>query len=728
MTTLTGKPWEKYAAPATPSAPAATGGKPWEKYAKTAPDPGKTREEIMAIMRERSAAAGGMAGAEARAAEMDAQALSAKRDSMGFSHKLYDNVIGSDDGVQSYGEALGTWLNRAGESMTLGLVGDEASAAAYSALPGRTYNNELNRFRQNEKNMSVGGRLSADVVGAVLPAFLGVGAVARAPTLARRIGTGAALGSSYGAIQGFMEGEEGAAERAKSAAVGGVVGGAMGAAIPVLSEIGRAAWRSIKSTTRAARIAREIGGSLNVAPETATVISNIVGADDLAAMRANIGRAGPNAMLADASPALGMTLDASMRSPVAGARAAFERVEGRAGQAYDNLMGALNPSGEVRAVRQAMDDVRRGSTAALRSAYDAAYSQPIDYSSAAGGELLGGISMRLPQRAINYANELMRLRGERSAQIMASIAEDGTVTFTRPPDVRQWDYIKQALQQLAESGDGAGALGGQTRLGAAYQNLAADIRDAVAEAVPAYRTALEVASDAISERNAVRFGADLLRDNVTTYDATQTIRRSTEAELDAMRIGLIGQIEEIVGNVRAVPSDQNIDARQAIAAFKALTSSNAERKMGALFGDQWGAIRAEIERAGAALGLRARTAANSATAGRMLADRAITESVTPGPLRSGRPIEAARDFIGGITGASPDAISRLRDDVKGEIADLLTRQDGRAGQSLEMILNSLARNPINQNVGSGVSNALTGIGFGSVPMATDRVRNQLLPR
>src|SRR5690606_447481 len=38
----------------------------------------------------------------------------------GFGAALYDNIIGNpDDGVQSYGEQLGTWLNRAGESMTL---------------------------------------------------------------------------------------------------------------------------------------------------------------------------------------------------------------------------------------------------------------------------------------------------------------------------------------------------------------------------------------------------------------------------------------------------------------------------------------------------------------------------------------------------------------------------------------------------------------------------------
>lgn len=42
------------------------------------------RDEAMATMRERSKAAGGLAGAEARAAEMDAQATRAIRDSRGW--------------------------------------------------------------------------------------------------------------------------------------------------------------------------------------------------------------------------------------------------------------------------------------------------------------------------------------------------------------------------------------------------------------------------------------------------------------------------------------------------------------------------------------------------------------------------------------------------------------------------------------------------------------------
>jgi hypothetical protein len=47
-------------------------------------------------------------------------------------------------------------------------------------------------------------------------------------------------------------------------------------------------------------------------------------------------------------------------------------------------------------------------------------------------------------------------------------------------------------------------------------------------------------------------------------------------------------------------------------------------------------------------------------------------------------------------GASPDALRRSRDDVKGEIATLLTRQGGGAPQqAIDAIARALAQNPVN---------------------------------
>lgn len=618
-------------------------------------------------------------------------------------------------------------VNAAGSAFAKGVsygFADEIAAGVGSLIEDRSYDEILSGLRGQDEYLAetfpksttageIAGAVASPISKALLPAKganLGVNAL--------RSGLMGALG---GGLYGFGTGT-GADNRMGQAALGAVVGGGIGAAVPFAAEAGKASMRAIKDAWRGHQIGQQVGNALGINPQTARIVGDIVGVDDPAAMRNALAMAGPDAMLADASPALGQTLDGAMRSPVPGSRLAFERIEGRASQSYDDLMGAI---GKAKPVQETMEGIRTGTAAARSAAYDAAYSQPIDYATDAGSKLLDEITPRLPGKAISYANELMRLNGEKSGQIMATIADDGSVSFQRLPDVRQWDYIKQALSQLAESGDGAGALGGQTRMGAAYAGLAKNVRDAVADLVPEYKTALGVASDAISERNAVKVGAEMLSPTTTTYDALKAIKEATPAEISAMKEGVRGQLDEVIGNVRAVPSDQNLDARQAIDAFKRLTSPNAKKKMEALFGGDWSGIKEQLDRAGAALGLRARTSANSATAGRLFADRAIDEAVTPSALRAGKPMQAVKDFIGGLTGASPAAIARLRDEAKGELADLLTRQGGVPQQALQAVTNALGAYPVNPNAGQGVYNALSLGGFGLIPSAAGGMVNML---
>lgn len=158
---------------------------------------------------------------------------------------IYDNVIGDpNDGVQSIGESIGTWINRAIETGTLGLVGDEAAAAAGSAVLGRDYDAELNRFRSNEKGMSTAGRLTADVAGAVAPALMGYGLASTAKTIPGMFAKGAAIGAGQGGTLGFMEGEggmqrrlaEGASGAGLGAALGGIVGPLAGSATDKLAQ------------------------------------------------------------------------------------------------------------------------------------------------------------------------------------------------------------------------------------------------------------------------------------------------------------------------------------------------------------------------------------------------------------------------------------------------------------------------------------------------------------
>jgi hypothetical protein len=177
-------------------------------------------------------------------------APAAEQSERGIGQVIYDNVIGDpNDGVDSFGERAGTWLNRAGETMTFGTVGDEAAAGVTGMLPGRTYEGELERYRGNEEAMSGLGRTSADLTGGVAgalgsmlipgagPALATAGTSGRAAGLMATLGRGTAAGAGMGGAYGFMEGEGGVAERAQEAGQGAAIGGAVGGATAGLGRI-----------------------------------------------------------------------------------------------------------------------------------------------------------------------------------------------------------------------------------------------------------------------------------------------------------------------------------------------------------------------------------------------------------------------------------------------------------------------------------------------------------
>jgi len=146
-----------------------------------------------------------------------------------------------------------------------------------------------------------------------------------------------------------------------------------------------------------------------------------------------------------------------------------------------------------------------------KPAYEAAYAQPIDYASENGKNIEALIKSRVPSSSIKNANDLMRLEGvPESKQIMAHIADDGTVKYEIMPDVMQVDYITRALNDIAKKEEGAGAMGGITQKGKAYQGLAKDLRENLRTAVPEYDIALNGAGKFIRGNNAHEEGMSFL--------------------------------------------------------------------------------------------------------------------------------------------------------------------------------------------------------------------------
>lgn len=147
---------------------------------------------------------------------------------------VLDNVVGLDNGVMSTGEKIATALNVGGESLTLGLVGDEAAALTDAAMGRGTYDERLAVRRRQEEQFREENPKSAflaEVAPALIPGAGGAKAVQVLGKGVNRVAAGAGLGAASGAVYGFAEGE-GAEGRLANSAATMVLGGVFGAAAP----------------------------------------------------------------------------------------------------------------------------------------------------------------------------------------------------------------------------------------------------------------------------------------------------------------------------------------------------------------------------------------------------------------------------------------------------------------------------------------------------------------
>ena len=148
---------------------------------------------------------------------------------------IADNVVGLDNGVMSSGEKLGTALNSAGESLTLGLVGDEAAGAADAMIGRGDYAARRDKYRKDQEqfqNENPKTAFAAELAPMLIPGVGAAGVAAKGVSAGSKLARAAGIGAASAGTYGFMEGEGGLGERAKQGAVSAALGGAVGAAAP----------------------------------------------------------------------------------------------------------------------------------------------------------------------------------------------------------------------------------------------------------------------------------------------------------------------------------------------------------------------------------------------------------------------------------------------------------------------------------------------------------------
>lgn len=543
--------------------------------------------------------------------------------------------------------------------------------------------------------LRIGGGVAGSAVGAGImpwynPATLG-------GRVAYGAGVGGTLGTAEGAVSGYGSGTDDASrsENAKSRALlGGLLGTAVGGAAPLLAEGVSQGGRWLLDQFNVAREARQAGLSRPSYEHLVRVMDADGSLNGAGAQR--IAAAGPEAMLADAGPSAENVLDTAIqRSGPAGVLAG-NRIEGRAGRTGLIANDALdNTLGVPRGIQTMETGIRQGSSAARGSTYQAAYSQPINYA-APEGQRLEQWFRQVPGDILQKANRLMQVRREpASAQIILRQQPDGSFAAERLPDIRQWDYITRAMNDIAQTNDGAGALGGQTDIGAGFQSFSRDIRQTLRGMVPEYATALDTAADAIDARNALRFGEGLLSPTVTRDEVANTLAGYSAAERRHAAEGVRSFIDEKIANVTRAISDNNMGAREAAKAVKDLSSRAAREKITALVGQQQAdAMFEQLDQAARGLELRAAVADGSGTFART-STNAMIEDATNGGLmgkvRSGEPVNATKELWRSLLGGtSADNIARA-DRVFAELSDALTSTAQNGGRSPQQILQNLQR-------------------------------------
>lgn len=555
---------------------------------------------------------------------------------------------------------------------------------------------------------SVGGALAtaAPAARALAPLVAG-----RAPaSLAGRVAYGATAGAAGGAAEGAVSGA-GAAdgpERGAGALRGGVIGAGAGLALGMAApafEAGVAKGAKHLLGRSSQKEAAAIGGG----PISVPLVGEALVHDGGAAAVRHIRSGGPDAMAGDAGRATGGLLDAAIQSGGRASQLGRKAVEERAGRANATLTEALNGAFGPLSARINPD-------AAVRDRlYTAAYRSPVDYSGKAGRQIEEALA-DVPESVIAKANRLIasesrvhRRQGTAPQQIMATIGDDGKVTFTEMPNVLQLDYITRALGDMVK--ENGGALGGMTNQSRIYANLIRDIRTPLKEAAPAYKVALSRAARDISIEEAQNLGEVALRAQTRRSDLREAVATMEPPELAGLRRGVRAYIDENMANVRRAISDPNMDAREAMKGIADLSSRAARDKVEMILGDKAAAhFYWRYDQAARALALRARTADNSATMARTTTRDRVQGEMEPGllgHLQQGSPGSAAKALIQRLTKATPADRARMEEQVFAEISQMLTGPRGPdAAKAAIQLIRALERQPITEELAQRLGSAV----------------------
>jgi len=509
--------------------------------------------------------------------------------------------------------------------------------------------------------------------------------------------TGAAVPA---AIQAGGDAPEG--ERAQDAIItgglAGLTGGLVSAATPSIAAGAGRVMDMIKKSEVA-----QIASQLGISRSAAAVIKNAFneGGNIQTAMD-NINRAGEVGMLADAGIAARALADAVSQAGGEPAEIVARNIQDRASQTSANLQSTLMDTvgTPLTGPKAAVEQIRKRTEADRSGAYSKAYNTPIDYSTGGAGERIMSVVSRIDKKTLNNAieeaNADMLADGLTNRQIRISVDENGKIiNIGEDLNVQQLDYLKRALQTLAENTRDSMTYKMSTQ-GRRYSNLARDLRQAMGEGIVdadgnrVYDAAVKLGGNTIQEENAFLLGRDLLKPKTDIEDVFETLGENpSQAQTDALKMGMAQYIRKVLNDVKAVPSDPDLEARQLDAFYRLTSSENAREKIRQVLGADASAFLKQIDEVAQTALVRAQIGGNSATAIRQSIQQGVEAQTGLGPastLLRGEPLAASRKIVQEITGVTDEFTEKRRQAIYADVAKALTDVGSRDAKEALAIL------------------------------------------
>ena len=634
------------------------------------------------------------------------------------------------------------------------LIGEYLDEAVGMVSPkaGRAMDQLSDAFERTNP-VQAGALNVAGAITTTLPLLAGRAGQMGADFIAR--GTGylnkglraAAVAAPAGAVEtaAAFSGRADSGERLGAAGTGAVVGGTLAAVLaPLAPALGEGvAWmaRRVKKLDVKA-IAEEFG----ISAPAARVVKGYLMNDDLDAAAKVLARGGDDAMLASSGPATRQGLDTAMSTGGAALSVARGRVDEATQKAGGRLQSAINDilGTAEGGIKAASRRIAESTKTARKAAYDFAYSRPTPMTGEAAGEIDGVLARISPddmRAALKEASAEMLDSGYTNQNIMASIADDGKVTFSQPLSVLQLDYLARGLSNVVEAGTDT-LTGAQSPAARRAAGQIRDLRNVLKEAVPGYATALKLGGDTARQREALAMGRKLLTENATVEDVRNFLKEGVSDEVKAaVRKGLRENLDAIMGRARTTIADLeagNLDfdtgvnaVGESVAAVRNLLNRNNMTKTRFALGSDAKRLFGELEKMGDALVLRAAVARSTATAIRTAGQQQMADEVAPGVVRRvagnmGNPLEAARDLTQTAVGIDARSLSDAQRGYYAEVADALTRLRGpEAQRALAAVKGAMAGQPIKDADAALIGRLVgTGAGIGAYRATTTPLRPQ----